>query len=117
MLRPTATAVTSLDDFCLRVVFDNGETKNPRGQWCSALADPAYFRRVRANGYTVKWADGQDICPDELYYNSKTVTKKLIKASRRAHIHALRLAHIFPCYPLAAKPTFFCTLRRVLFAK
>lgn len=39
------------------------------------------------------------------------------KASRRAHIHALRLAHIFPCYPLAAKPTFSCTLRRVLFAR
>ena len=58
MLRPTATAVTPLDD-------------------------PAYFRRVRANGYTVEWADGQDICPDELYYNSKAVTKKLIKASRR----------------------------------
>lgn len=79
MLRPTATAVTPLDNYFLRVVFDNGETKDfdvkpyIRGQWYSALADPAYFHRVRANGYTVEWADGQDICPDELYYNSKLV--------------------------------------------
>lgn len=41
MLRHTATAVTPLDDFCLRVVFDNGETKilvgNGAARWLTRL--------------------------------------------------------------------------------
>ena len=63
----------------LGVSFDNGETKDfdvkpyIRGNWYGELANPAYFKSVFANGYTVEWADGQDICPDELYYNSIAV--------------------------------------------
>lgn len=45
MLRPTATAVTPLDDFCLRVVFDNGETKilvgNGAARWLTRLTSAA----------------------------------------------------------------------------
>ena len=41
-----------------------------KGEWYSKLADPEYFRTVRTNGYTVEWKDGQDLCPDELYYCS-----------------------------------------------
>ena len=29
-----------------------------------------YFSAVSVNGYTVEWPEGQDLCPDELYYNS-----------------------------------------------
>ena len=76
MLRPTAKTVVPMKDYMLRVSFDNGETKDfdvkpyIRGNWYGELANPAYFKSVFANGYTVEWADGQDICPDELYYNS-----------------------------------------------
>lgn len=76
MLRPTAKEVFPLDDFMLRILFDNGEVKifdvKPyiRGNWYSELFDPAYFHSVFANGYTVEWANGQDLCPDELYHNS-----------------------------------------------
>lgn len=76
MLRPTAKAVIAMNDFMLRVSFDNGETKlfdvKPyiRGNWYGELSNPTYFKSVFANGYTVEWANGQDICPDELYYNS-----------------------------------------------
>lgn len=79
MLRPTAKAVVPMNDFMLRVSFDNGETKmfdvKPyiRGNWYGELSNPTYFKSVFANGYTVEWANGQDICPDELYYNSTTV--------------------------------------------
>lgn len=75
MLRPTATKVVPLDDFMLRVSFDNGETKffdvKPyiRGSWYGELANPVYFKSVFVNGFTVEWGNGQDICPDELYYN------------------------------------------------
>ena len=79
MLRPTAISVHPLEDYFLRVSFDNGETRDfdvkpyIRGNWYRALANLAYFKSVFTNGYTVEWPDGQDICPDELYYNSVIV--------------------------------------------
>ncbi len=77
MLRPTATKVNPLDDFRILVEFDTGEKRimdvKPyiKGEWYGKLADSSYFSTVRVNGYSVEWADGQDLCPDELYYCSK----------------------------------------------
>ena len=79
MLRPTAEKVKPLDDFKIEVLFNNGEKKvfdvKPyiRGSWYGELGDPSYFRSVFVNGFTVEWANGQDICPDELYDDSITV--------------------------------------------
>ncbi len=76
MLRPTAKIVVPLSDYKLKIKFDNGETRvfdvKPyiKGEWYSELADYKYFQNVSANGYTVEWDHGQDICPDELYYDS-----------------------------------------------
>lgn len=77
MLRPTATSVQALSDYVLRLEFDNGETGlfdvKPyiKGEWFGELADEANFMTVFTNGITVEWANGQDICPDELYYGSQ----------------------------------------------
>lgn len=79
VLRPTATKVTPMDDFMIRFSFDNGETEdfdvkpNIRGNWYGELANPFYFKSVFANSFTVEWSNGQDICPDELYYNGTAV--------------------------------------------
>ncbi|MCD8363004.1 MAG: DUF2442 domain-containing protein [Lachnospiraceae bacterium] len=76
MLRPTAKTVSALSNYRLRILFDNGETKifdvKPyiKGSWYGELGDTTYFKSVFANGYSVEWANGQDICPDELYYDS-----------------------------------------------
>ena len=76
MLRPIATNVTVLDNSRLLAKFNTGEKRimdvKPyiKGEWYSKLAAPEYFRTVRTNGYTVEWKDGQDLCPDELYYCS-----------------------------------------------
>lgn len=76
MLRPTAINVIPLKDYKLKVFFDNNEIRifdvKPyiRGNWYSELSDPVYFQSVRTNGYNIEWANGQDICPDELYYDS-----------------------------------------------
>ena len=43
-----------------------------QGSWYGMLKDSAYFKSVKPNGYSVEWADGQDLCPDELYYSSKS---------------------------------------------
>lgn len=80
MLRPTAVAVCVACDYKILVQFDNGEKREfdvePYivGEWYGKLRAMEYFRRVSTDGFTVVWPDGQDICPDELYYNSKLVS-------------------------------------------
>ena len=76
MLRPTAVKVYPEKDYTIKVEFDNGEIKRfdvkpyIQGEWYGRLADEAYFRGVKTDGYTVVWPDGQDLCPDELYVMS-----------------------------------------------
>ena len=76
MIRPTATKVVPTSDYRLIVTFDNGEKRRfdvkpyIKGSWYGNLKDPGYFSTVSVNGYTVEWLEGQDLCPDELYYNS-----------------------------------------------
>ena len=76
MLRPTAISVTPLDNYLIKLMFDDGETKlfdvKPyiKGSWYKELLDPICFKSVKTNGFTVEWANGQDLCPDELYYSS-----------------------------------------------
>jgi len=79
MLRPTAVKVIPKDNYILEITFDNGEVKlfdvKPyiQGEWYSQLADYSYFKSVSVDGFTVAWANGQDICPDELYDLSKWI--------------------------------------------
>ncbi len=86
MLRPTAIAVQAQEDYMLRVTFDNGEIRQfdvkpyIKGEWYSELKDEKYFRTVFTNGYTVEWANGQDLCPDELYDNSTLLAKDRVCA-------------------------------------
>jgi hypothetical protein len=37
------------------------------------LKNKILFQAVRIGGLSVEWATGQDICPDELYFNSKSL--------------------------------------------
>ena len=73
MLRPTAIQVTPQKDYFLEIIFDNGEKRRfdvrpyIRGEWYGELREQDYFRQVKADGFTVVWPHGQDICPDELY--------------------------------------------------
>ena len=76
MLRPTAVSVVPKDDYVLHVTFDNGEEKNfdvkpyIKGEWYGQLKDSAYFKTATTDGYTVVWPNGQDICPDDVYFLS-----------------------------------------------
>ncbi len=79
MLRPTVTKVIPEDDYKLMLEFDNGEKKSfdvkpyIKGTWFGKLNDKFYFSQVKTNGFNIEWLDGQDICPDDLYYNSVKV--------------------------------------------
>ena len=75
MLQPRVISVLPLPDYRLLVEYATGERKifdtKPyiSGGWYGELADVDTFNTVRPCGTTVKWKDGQDIAPEELYYN------------------------------------------------
>ena len=76
MLRPTVINAIPKDDYKLVLSFDNGEMKvfdvKPyiTGSWFGKLISKNYFVTVKTNGFNVEWPDGQDICPDDLYFNA-----------------------------------------------
>ena len=79
MLRLTAKTVKAIDGYKILIEFDSGEKKvfnvSPytKGNWYGELSDKTYFGSVFTNGYTVEWPHGQDLCPDEIYYNSQSI--------------------------------------------
>ena len=79
MLRPTVTKAIPRDDYNLLLEFNNGEKKSfdvkpyIKGSWFGMLKDTVYFSRIKTNGFSIEWPDGQDICPDDLYFNSVAI--------------------------------------------
>ncbi len=77
MLRPKPIEVTPLDNYKLSLIFDNGEHKifdvKPliSREWFGELQDMSIFKTVKITGNIVEWINGQNICPDDLYYLSK----------------------------------------------
>lgn len=81
MLRPKAVHVSVLEDYKLLVTFHNNEkrifdvkpylTFGPYAE----LREREIFETVKPAGLSIEWIHGQDICPDELYYNSVMVAQ------------------------------------------
>ena len=76
-MRPKAIDVKPLKNYMLELIFDNGEKKlfdvKPylKFKQFKELENEEEFRKVRIAGLSIEWENGADICPDELYYNSK----------------------------------------------
>lgn len=76
-IRPRAISVTPLENYRLLLTFDNHErrifdvTPYIRGNWFGELQNPEVFKSVRIAGLSVEWPNGQDICPDCLYDDSR----------------------------------------------
>lgn len=76
-MRPKATNVLPKEDYMLLVEFDNGERKvfdvkpylNKKA--FEKLKDINEFKKVKISGLSIRWENGADICPDELYNLSK----------------------------------------------
>lgn len=76
-MRPKAIAVKPLENYMLLIKFDNGEEKifdvKPYmdHKVFYELNSKELFKTVKIGGLSIEWANGADICPDELYHNSK----------------------------------------------
>jgi hypothetical protein len=79
-MNPRVKAVNPLQGWQLEITFSNGEVGiydcNPHLQFgiFQDLQDVSYFRQVRAEGGTIVWPNGQDICPDTLYEGSRKIS-------------------------------------------
>lgn len=76
-IEPNPIIVKPLENFCLYLKFADGKEKiynmstliqkNPA---YIKLKDYKYFKQVKISGETVEWPNGEDICPENLYYDS-----------------------------------------------
>ena len=76
---PKAIEVKILDNYELEILFDNSERRifdvKPyfKFELFKKLQDKNEFKKVRVEGLSIQWNNGADICPDELYNNSKKI--------------------------------------------
>lgn len=75
-MRPRAIEVEPLENYILKIKFDNQEIKKfdvkpyLKYKAFEKLKDKKIFNTVKINGLSIAWINGEDICPDELYSNS-----------------------------------------------
>jgi hypothetical protein len=68
-----------LEDYLIRVEFNNGEIRVfdvapylDDSFWAS-LKTPEIFRLVKVGPLSLEWPNGVDICPEEVYFNSTPI--------------------------------------------
>ncbi len=78
-MNPRVKNVAPNSNYKLYITFDNGEIKifdvNPYLQIgiFKELKDKALFNSVKPFFGSIQWKNGQDLCPDTLYLESKIV--------------------------------------------
>ena len=77
-ITPKIIKVKALDNYLLDITFETKEEKIydmkeliKTIKFYKKLKDKNYFKNVKPNGETVEWENGEDVCPENLYYDSK----------------------------------------------
>ena len=81
-ITPDILKIEVLDDYLIKLFFDNNEEKIydmkkliKTNTIYKNLKYKEYFKKVKPRGETIEWEDGEDICPESLYYDSKLINK------------------------------------------
>lgn len=79
-ITPDILKVEVLEDYLLKLIFKTKEEKIydmknliNSYKFYEKLRNKEYFKNVIIRGDTIEWANGEDVCPEELYYNSKPI--------------------------------------------
>ena len=72
-ITPEVIKVKALDDYLLEVTFETKEIKI--FDMKNLINNIEFFKKVKPYNETVIWENGEDICPEDLYYNSKIIKK------------------------------------------
>ena len=81
-ITPDVIKVKALDDYLLEITFKTKEIKIfdmknliNNIEFYKRLKNKDYFKKVKPYNETVIWENGEDVCPEDLYYKSKTIRK------------------------------------------
>ena len=81
-ITPRIVEVKALRDYYIYLKFKTGEEKVYNMKDCideikyyNKLKIREYFENVKPRGCTVEWEDGEDVCPENLYYESIDYSK------------------------------------------
>ena len=76
-ITPDIIEVKVLREYYIYIKFKTGEekvydmTKSIKEiDYYKKLKDRKYFENVKPRGETVEWEEGEDVCPENLYYDS-----------------------------------------------
>jgi hypothetical protein len=79
----------TFDDKKVKVVDFNDRLKDAKNMFLP-LKDIAFFKQVKADGTTIVWPNGLDLCPDALYDKGVEVEDTQTKKMRsKSHSKAL----------------------------
>ena len=81
---PEPIEVKAIEKYKLYIKFENGEEKildmgqDINEMFYAKLKDYEYFKDVKISktGITIEWKNGEDIAPENLYYNSETIKNR-----------------------------------------
>lgn len=83
---PRIIEVRALDKYYIYLKFKTGEEKVYDMAPCineikyyNKLKQRKYFEKVAPRGCTVQWEEGEDVCPENLYYESIEYSKFMEK--------------------------------------
>ena len=81
-ITPDVIEVKALDNYILEVTFETKEIKIfdmknliNNIEFYKRLKNKDYFKKVKPYNETVIWGKGEDVCPEDLYYNSIEIKK------------------------------------------
>ncbi len=79
---PDIIEVKALEQYHIYLKFSNGEEKIydmsetiEKIKYFNKLKKVEYFKKVKPRGDTVEWENGEDVAPENLYYDSIPVEK------------------------------------------
>ncbi len=79
-ITPDIIKVIALDNYLLQITYETNEEKIydmkkliKDKDIYKKLRNKEYFKNVKPRGETIEWENGEDICPEELYYKSKKI--------------------------------------------
>ena len=73
---PNPMKIKVLENYKLKIKFENGEekifdmAKYIHEKFYQKLKNRKYFENVRIIGNTIQWENGEDVAPENLYYDS-----------------------------------------------
>lgn len=76
-MTPDILEVKALKEYYIYIRFETGEEKvyNMKKyveeiKYYNKLKKREYFEKIKTRGETVEWQEGEDVCPENLYYDS-----------------------------------------------